>query len=256
MNQTKQTPLQTTSNKTMAAPVSSPITQRTSIQEVAANLSNNAARLYAHREYDDALVLYKQSISLLNEMMFCSQDTNMQNAADRNLSEIVDFTQTIEIPLDSAYDCEVKPCSDEFISVAVMYNIFLLLRKTGRTIEALRFLELVHSVTEAGADAGAWHPTFKLAIQYHLATLAYDCGESDESWRIFMQAIEMGRKHLSHHTLYATVCTHMGRRLLDARCYDEAQALYQEAITVYEHFSTEEIDLNDAPSEAFAAAAA
>jgi tetratricopeptide (TPR) repeat protein len=172
------------------------------------------------------------------------------------LSEIADFTQTIEIPLDSAYDCEVKPCSGEFVSVAVMYNIFLLLRKTGQTIEAIRLLELVHNVTQAGPHAGDWHPTFKLAIQYHFATLAYECGESDESWQFFIQAIETGRTHLSHHMLYATVCTHMGGRLLEARYYDEARAVYQEAITIYEHFSTEEIDLNNAPSEAFAAAAA
>jgi tetratricopeptide (TPR) repeat protein len=242
-------------NVIMAAPVSSPITQRTLIQEVAANLSNNAARLYANREYADALVLYKQSITLLNEITHCSQN-NMQNAAVRSLSEIADFTHTIEIPLDSAYDCEVRPCSDEFISVVVMYNLFLLLRKTGETTEALRLLEMVHSVTEAGTDAGDWHPTFQLAIQYNLATLAYERGEYDESWHIFMQAIEMGRKHLSQHMLYATVCTNMGRRLLEVRCYDEAQAMYQEAITIYEHFSSEEIDLRDAPSEAFAAAAA
>jgi tetratricopeptide (TPR) repeat protein len=256
MSQTMQAPPPTTSTKTAAAPASSPVNRRTLTREVAANLSNNAARLYADREYADALMLYKQSISLLNEMTLGSQD-NMQNAAFRNLSEIADFTQTIEIPLDSAYDCEVRPCSDGFVSVAVMYNIFLLLRKTGQTIEAFRLLEVVHSVTEAaGPHAGDWHSTFKLAIQYHLATLAYECGASDESWQFFIQAIEMGRTHLSHHMLYATVCTHMGGRLLEARYYDEAQAVYQEAIAIYEHFSTEEIDLHDASSGAFAAAAA
>jgi hypothetical protein len=197
--------------QTLPEPLSTPINQRALTQEVAANMSNNAARFYAESEYEDALMLYELSLSLLNEMTLASHSTEeaTPSAAIHNLSEITDFTQTIEIPLDSAYDFEVAPCSNEFVSVAVMYNIFLLLRKTGKTVDALRFLELVESVTEYGSDAGDhWHPTFRLAIQYHLATIAYECGESDESWCIFIQAIEIGQKHLSHHVLYATVCTH------------------------------------------------
>jgi tetratricopeptide (TPR) repeat protein len=256
MSQTLQAPLSTT--QTMAAPMSSPITQRTLTQEVAANLSNDAARLYADCEYADALVLYKQSIALLNEMTLgsLSIEETMHNTTVSNLSEITYFTQTIEIPLASAYDCEVTPCSDEFMCVAVMYNLFLLLRETGQIREALRFLELVHSVTEAGPDAGDWHPTFRLAIQYHLATVAYECGELDESWHMFIQAIEIGEKLLSRHMLYATVCTQIGRMLLEARYYHEAQAVYQKATTIYECVSTEEIDPDDFPSGAFVAAAA
>jgi hypothetical protein len=234
-----------------------PIRTQCTTQEVAANMSNNAARLYADCEYADALMLYQHSISLLNEMMLRSPSTedSMQNAAVRNLSEIADFTQTIEIPLDSAYDCAVTPCSDEFVSVAVMYNLFLLLRKTGQTIKALPFLELVHSITEVGTDTSDWHPTFRMAIQYHLATIADECGESGEAWRMFIQAIGVGKKHLSRHMLYATVCTHMGHMLLEAY-YDEAQWVYQEATTICEQISTEEIDLDNVPSGAFTAAAA
>jgi tetratricopeptide (TPR) repeat protein len=252
MSQTMQASLLT------AAPLSSNITPRILSQEVAANMSNNAARLYAGSEYADAFMLYKQSLSLLNEMTRGSPSTEdaLSRASVHALSEIADFTQTIEIPLDSAYDNEVAPCSEEFVSVAVMYNLFLLLRKTGQTIDALRFLELVHSVTEAGPDASDWHPTFRLAIQYHLATICYECGKADESWSMFTQAIEIGKTHLSRHMLYATVCTHMGRVLVEAQYYEEAQAVFQEAITIYERFSTEEIDPDDVPSEAFAAAAA
>jgi tetratricopeptide (TPR) repeat protein len=244
----------------MAAPLPfCPIsTRRTLTHEVVANMSNNAAKLYADCEYADALVLYQHSISLQHEMMLRSPRTEdaMQNAAVRNLSEIADFTHTIEIPLHLAYDCAVTPCSDEFVSIALMYNLFLLLRKIGQTIEALAFLELVHSVTEAGPVTGDWHPTFRLAIKYHLATIAYECGESDESWRMFNQAIKVGKKHLSRHMLYATVCTHMGRRLLEAGLYDEAQWVYQKAATIYEQFSAEEVDPDNVPSEAFTAAAA
>jgi tetratricopeptide (TPR) repeat protein len=251
-----QTPL--LAAQTMAEPLSTRMNQRALTQEVAASLSNNAARFYAESEYADALMLYKESLSLLNEMTLGSPSTEeaIPSAAIHDLSEITDFTQAIEIPLDSAYDSEVAPCSDEFVSVAVMYNLFLLLRETGQTVDALRFLELVISVTEDGSDAGDWHPTFRLAIQYHLATIAYECGESDESWRMFIQAIEIGQKHLSHHMLYATVCTHMGRMLVEARYYDEAQSVFREATTIYERFSTEEIYPDDVPSEAFAAAAA
>jgi tetratricopeptide (TPR) repeat protein len=256
MHRTMQAPLSAT--QTMTEPLPSLVNQRALTQEVAANMSNNAARLYAESEYTDALMLYKLSLSLLNEITLGAPriEEAIPSAAVHKTSEITDFTQTIEIPLDSAYDSGVAPCSDEFVYVAVMYNLFLLLRKKGQTIDALLILDLVHSITETGPDASDWHPTLRLAIKYHFATIAWECGESDESCRMFIQAIEIGQKHLSRHMLYATVCAHMGRMLVEARYFEEAQAVFQEATTIYQRFSTEGIDPDDVPSEAFAAPAA
>jgi hypothetical protein len=133
LSRSSRAPISTTQTMTAQLPFYPISTQSTLNQGVSVSMSNNAARLYADCEYADAIMLYHHSILLLNKMMLRSpsKEDTMQNAAVRNLSEIRIFTQTIEIPLDSAYDREVTPCSKKIVSAAVMHNIFLLLRKTG-----------------------------------------------------------------------------------------------------------------------------
>jgi len=229
-------------------------------QHVASNMSNNAAKLYMENKVSDAFMLYKQSLLLLNELtsMRDQQEAveNPRNPDSYWLSEVRNFSEPIFIPLDSAYDASIAPCSSDFVSLVVMYNLFLVLRKTGQTKDARSFLDLIRNLTERGFESGEFHPTLKLSIQVHLAEIAFDCGEQDEAWHLFVEALRIGQESLNRDLLFATVCARMGGLLMEARYIEEAYKVFQKATEVYESSPMQIVDTDSNWIDDFTAAAA
>jgi tetratricopeptide (TPR) repeat protein len=254
-------------------------------QRVASNLNNNAARLFLKRQDADALMLYKESMSLLNQFFtqpsvtdagaqidlsgdsehpvrISARDTGIYYSA----SEVGSFYVPLFLPLEE--ECphnQEQPtslqalCGDEFVEIIMLYNMGLLLHQNGRTRAALRFMTLAYNLADDEFLPHVLHPTFHMALAYHVADTTYCCGNADEALNLFIEAIEVGQRNLQDHILFASVCSRMGGLLLESRYLAEAEAVFQTAGKVYERATTgRTADINDnvAGAMPFAAAAA
>jgi tetratricopeptide (TPR) repeat protein len=254
-------------------------------QRVASNLNNNAARLFVERQDADALMLYKESLSLLHQfftqppvtaagaqidqlgdveppVQISARDTGIYYSE----SEVRSFCVPLFLPLEEeCHHNQEQPtslqalCGDEFVAIILLYNMGLLLHQIGRTQDALRFMILASDLADGEFQPHVLHPTFHMALAYHVAEATYCCGNADEALCLFIEAIEVGQRNLQDHILFASVCSRMGGLLLESRYLAEAQAVFQTAGKVYERATTgRTADIHDdlLGSMSFAAAAA
>jgi tetratricopeptide (TPR) repeat protein len=215
--------------------------QRLLQQQTAFKMNNSATCLFLQRQDEEAFALYQQSLELLIEAT--PKDTapreNERGAFfySYSSSAILHFEQPIVIPNQEQFNGDLyrseSNCAS-FAALAVTYNVFLLLRRSENEHDAMNFLELAHTLSESEFVEADLHPSFRLALKYHLAEVAHEFGASDESLILFAEAIEIAESSLPHDMMFATVCTRMGRFLLGEGYHQQAQAVYAKASSIYE----------------------
>jgi len=219
-------------------------------QHVASNMINNAAQFYLERNHSAALILYTQSISLLNEL--CLTDlaqgyVNEQQRAEIYIfSEVRNVTAPIFVPMNSTYDEKLEPCSNEFLAFALMYNLFLLLKRSGEIRDAQKFLELAHDISIRWFDGGDLHPTMRLSMRYHIADMVYNYGDKDQALIMFVDAMEIGQENLQLQLnfIFASVCTRVGGLLLDSGYIADACNVFKKASEIYEMWPMQQFVIN------------
>jgi len=230
-------------------------------KEVAASLNNTAARLYREKHYEDAFRLLRNSLDLLNKVAVEEQEHarfSCEELTFYSSSEVCDIFQPMLIPSDVQNNV-ISPTNHELASVAILYNLFLILRKVGRTEDALQMLQLTQRVlNDTSRDDGidCWHPSLRLAIFFQLGTMLYEVEKYDDAWQNYSQAIEIGKKYLPREMLFASLYSHVGFALLEASQFEEAGSAYDDALAVYNRASKIDCAHDNSPSRTVAAAAA
>jgi len=229
-----------------------------SFREMAVNMSNNAVRFYRERRYDDALIMYRNCIGFIYQATLVARERDTDDESHcLDFCRVREFFEPILIPADEKDN--IKPrINDEVASVAIMYNLFLLLRTTGQTADALQILELAQEVIDECSSkfTNNWHPSLRLAINFHRGAISYESKKYDESWKSYGRAIATGKRYLPRDVLYANLCSRVGFALVEASFCEDAQLYFDEAITTYNLASGFDCVQDNVPFKPHSAAAA
>jgi tetratricopeptide (TPR) repeat protein len=245
------------------------VQRRLSIQRMTSELNNGAAQMFMACQDATSMALYQQCVSLLNK--FIPKKTSAddpEHASDNNAdtlllhirsrdpsvyflaSETHSLFQPLLIPVEEDNREEHQElealCGDELLATIILFNLGLLLQKNGLFEEALQFMSLAYNLAESEFQPGALHPTFSMVVAYHMAEMTHACGQTQEAWNFFLQAVEIGKHSLPHDFLFAAVCTRFGGLLLEDRYLEEAETVFLAAGTIYEKSAMHMATLADA----------